>query len=403
MGYTVPAMLVRRPPSPWAHLLGGLGEGLGQGFNEGVDERAKKKAMAAKVLEDIASGAMDPRMLASAEGEGYLRAVGLDKNPDIRAALDEGRKQNLPAESKVIRGPGGAAMNLPSGKTLSATQVKTTLEGEEKTRKLQAIKDETTAREEAQAPFREKPKPEKTPAQKVQEARAAFEEAKRLGLPLDGFSFNGISIQTQGEKDKESLIRSEKVGDMEDEYYNAVLDGQSARAEGVKLITGLTVEPTPTTPEGVSALDANLTQFMAKTGISVPHAVVRKATLAEPRERAKILLRELNREIAARNDIIQSRGRRLGRKGGALIDPVMEEDLGLKVSPPAARTEVNGPSVARGGGIAAPRPPKPISAKDRENEVLATYEGLKGMVNSETQRPWTLAEVEAEWDKDHQK
>lgn len=110
------ATVIQRPPSPWAQILGGLGEGIGSGFTAFVKKKLDQKTAAAQVLEAVATDKIDPMVLTSDIGQEFLKSMKIENRPEIQAAAAAGRTRfndlNPPAPQTEL--PGGYATTIPT-------------------------------------------------------------------------------------------------------------------------------------------------------------------------------------------------------------------------------------------------------------------------------------------------
>lgn len=71
------------PPSPWAHLLGGIGQGVTQGVDVAMRKRERRRNMAAQVLESVVQGT-DPMLYGTEEAGALFDQMGISKEKGIR-------------------------------------------------------------------------------------------------------------------------------------------------------------------------------------------------------------------------------------------------------------------------------------------------------------------------------
>lgn len=85
------AIVIRKPPSALHYLLGGIGTGITQGMEKQMRLKEEQRGMASNVLESVLSGDLDSTLLATPEGEGWLKKKGIYEDPEIQNTIFQGQ------------------------------------------------------------------------------------------------------------------------------------------------------------------------------------------------------------------------------------------------------------------------------------------------------------------------
>lgn len=172
------AIVIQKPPSVLHHLLGGLGMGITQGVEKQMKKAEERRAKASNVLESVLSGDLDPTLLATEEGQGWLRKKGIYEDPDIQNTIFQGQvKAGLLGESGM--GPPAPYTLTEAHKSIEDTAARLARRSE-----VQKIEDSLFVFEQKEHIKKEVNRPRPL-NERLDKAVKAYNRLLKMGIPVE--------------------------------------------------------------------------------------------------------------------------------------------------------------------------------------------------------------------------
>lgn len=313
--------VIDAPPTPFQALAQGLGSGLNTGIARALKEADQRRSMTQEVLMATMNGELDPRLLATPEGQAFLRASGLDKSPEIRAAAMRGEGAALPLNSTPAALPSKAAPTLPAAVNiprpgpvpLNVVQGQRAKEALDR-RMAQADVERDIKIEDARATAaatNEERNRGRTTLADFTKVAAGLGWEKIKDVKVDDQGYVSFGLITPDDIAKRRAEEAKTQGTLADRYYAKKTEGEQARLTAVSSLARV-LAPNAT-PQEQAASTILAAQAMNLGGPQFAGLMnVATASSLTPEQKASAMLVSINRMIDARN--VQNRD--LARRSG---------------------------------------------------------------------------------------
>lgn len=313
---------VIKQDSPWAQLLGGIGEGLAQGTKVGMAQKQQEIDLEKEILAGTAAGKYDPLIWASKSGQEFLKKAKIHGRPAIRDLVRAGLDL-LPRDDGVRVTQGGSVTNVPqadlsvlgSEYAPSDREVHNLIEADEARKKLEMAKKESDliyGRSVGLEAIRAaRMSGISDPVQLVSYTRQAMEDA---GMNLDDYSVTAntrgqvsINFNTGGSK-----LSPGKVIEIGEEFDRQVNSAYNKRTQNIRSLSGILAGDVSLASVDVDPSDAVAVALKAAAeAVGATKGGAKK--IMERASRAKAIVKTLNEEIDVINRSIENAGRRAGK------------------------------------------------------------------------------------------
>jgi len=385
MPYRRSGYVYQQPPSILHYVLSGLGqaaESLAQAY---VQKKLREGQLTTNVLEGVLSGQTDPAVFATGMAQDIMRSRGISEQPQIKN-LTAQALEKFQTPEKTMTSPSGAMVNIP-GAQPSAIPLdlyqKYQAEREAALRRQKFYQEElpeAEAKEAMQLRVRHEYelKYKETPEETIQHVAAIRDAARKQGVNLENYNYNGVDLYTAYEEASDALKittdKNAKVVEAQGKYNRALTDLQEKKARAVETITGYKTGKVP---------DSNLAEVMGIMGVSSEKI---DSFMNKPREKRtpndmKWVLFEVNKALKYGDAEIKGYGRQALMKPSEIeeIGPISEDILGdieAPTSTPNPRGQLKISGRAESGAAAKAeeakgREPSPAEVEMEAQKILS--------------------------------
>lgn len=293
-----------KQPTILEQLLQGLSLGVTRGVDMAMRQREQKRNLMADLLTKFGTGQIPMGLAGTEVGQDIFSVLGLEKEPEIKGLIEQGRKE-FEYPERTVQAPGGAAINIPGVSPqavptdifLKKEQEKALLLKEaEEERKMQRQIQLHQIKGEIDAWIKERYK--LSLEEQVDQLVKFMQAVEATGVPANSFSiktdFGTVSLAGMYKRLQDMKNRQDKLQAKELDYREASKELDEIRQDTIQDI--LRLEKVTNPSEAVNII------LSSKIQIPLKNMMLNKDTDA-----TKMSTEEMARRLAAEANVVMKK------------------------------------------------------------------------------------------------